>query len=85
MVKCRTLDVASVAFFDIWPEESRIQDSEGGSRKAVKIRVNSRKARVPFAPVTWFNLTNFLTTNSPVSFMDHSATNRMRFYRVTSP
>jgi Astacin (Peptidase family M12A) len=37
------------------------------------------------SPVTWFNLTNFLATNSPVMFMDHSATNRMRFYRITSP
>jgi hypothetical protein len=36
-------------------------------------------------PVTWINLTNFLATNSPVLIIDHKATNRMRFYRVTSP
>ncbi len=36
-------------------------------------------------PVTWFNQTNFLATNSPFLFLDHSATNRMRFYRVMSP
>jgi hypothetical protein len=37
------------------------------------------------SPVTWVSLTNFFATNSPFLFMDHSATNGMRFYRVTSP
>ena len=37
------------------------------------------------SPVVWMNLTNFLATNSPVLFVDHAATNHMRFYRVTSP
>ncbi|HTR42752.1 MAG TPA: M12 family metallopeptidase [Pseudomonadales bacterium] len=37
------------------------------------------------APVTWVSLTNFFATNSPFFFVDHKATNRMRFYRVTSP
>ena len=38
------------------------------------------------APIVWINLTNFIATNSPFSFTDHSATNyRTRFYRVASP
>ena len=38
------------------------------------------------APIAWTDLTNFTATNSPFSFIDHSATNyRVRFYRVVSP
>lgn len=37
-------------------------------------------------PVVWTDLTNFLATNSPLNFVDRSATNyRVRFYRVVSP
>ena len=38
------------------------------------------------APIVWTDLTNFTATNSPFSFIDHSATNyHIRFYRVASP
>jgi parallel beta-helix repeat protein len=37
-------------------------------------------------PVVWTDLTNFIATNSPFLFTDHSATNyRVRFYRAVSP
>jgi Astacin (Peptidase family M12A) len=78
------LPVASAQF--IGPYQSRTNGFAFSLNLATNFSYRVQAATNLAAPIAWTDLTNFTATNSPFSFIDHSATNyRVRFYRVISP